>query len=269
MSRRQNAMSVASQNSGTKAKAAVALMLTFSAGIVDIVGYLAIYHSFVAHMTGNTVKLGSEIATRDWEEAAKAASIIASFVAGSVLGRSIIEAGARKHVQRVASIILLAEAVLVLLFVWTDPLLPSPAATHTAPLATVCGLLALLAAAMGLQTATLTRIGPLTIHTTFVTGMLNKFAQAASEWIFWVHDQWRNQSPLGQLVHHSGKHLAFRNATFMVAICFSYLVGAISGTWMNARWNTHALYVPVGALAISAVLDQVRPLSLEEEKDQL
>jgi hypothetical protein len=29
---------------------------------------------------------------------------------------------------------------------------------------------------MGTQTATLTRIGPLTIHTTFVTGMLNKFA---------------------------------------------------------------------------------------------
>jgi hypothetical protein len=40
--------------------------------------------------------------------------------------------------------------------------------------------LATLAAAMGIQTATLTGIGPLTAHTTFVTGMINKLAALES-----------------------------------------------------------------------------------------
>lgn len=34
-----------------RAKSAVALALTFTASIVDIVGYIAVYHLFVAYMT--------------------------------------------------------------------------------------------------------------------------------------------------------------------------------------------------------------------------
>ena len=47
---------------------------------------------------------------------------------------------------------------------------------------------------MGLQTATLTRIGPLTIHTTFVTGMLNKFAQLLAHGMYHAYDLLRARS---------------------------------------------------------------------------
>ena len=261
-------MQVPAHNPRTRAKSVIALWLTFAAGIVDIVGYITVYHTFVAHMTGNTVRLGSKLALGDWNEAAKAACTILSFVAGSVVGRAVIEAGARKHKRTVASLTLLVEAVLVVVFIWAGQRLLHPGQLQLIPLGTVCGLLALLAAAMGLQTATLTRIGPLTVHTTFVTGMLNKFAQAVSEWLFWVHDELKKQVPFMRVLQASRQHSAFRNANFVFAIWISYMTGAVAGTWMNSRWSLHSMYIPATILLVSVVVDQFRPLSVEEEQDQ-
>lgn len=49
-----------------KTKSAIAFLLTFTAGMVDIVAYVCLYHIFVAHMTGITVHLGTELATAQW-----------------------------------------------------------------------------------------------------------------------------------------------------------------------------------------------------------
>jgi len=249
-------------------KSMVALLLTFSAGIVDIVAYITVYHMFVAHMTGTTVHLGNTLAVADWADCAKSASVLLGFVTGSLLGRGIIELGSRAQTRTVASITLLAEGALILSFIWVRPwILPSMPA-RSVPLRAICFLLAMLAAAMGLQTATLTRIGPLTIHTTFVTGMLNKLAQSISQWIFWVHDNWRKHQNARLALRGSGQHPAFRNAQLVLAIWFSYMMGSIAGTWMNSKWSTSALYVPVFILIVSIALDQVQPLSIEEEQDQ-
>jgi uncharacterized membrane protein YoaK (UPF0700 family) len=117
---------------------------------------------------------------------------------------------------------------------------------------------------MGLQTATLTRIGPLTVHTTFVTDMLNKLAQALSEWFFWIHDEHKRQAEVPQILRDSPPHPACRNAVFMIAIWLSYMIGSVTGTVMNARWNIDALYLPVFILLISTASDQARPLSIGE-----
>lgn len=254
------------QTGRIRAKSAVALLLTFTAGIVDIVGYIIVYHVFVAHMTGATVHLGNKLAIRDWGEAAKAGATIGSFVAGSIVGRIVIEIGSRRHKRSVASLTLMAEAALVVAFVWIEGTGGNPYPQRS--LAGICGLLAMLAFAMGLQTATLTRIGSLTIHTTFVTGMLNKLGQAISEWMFWVHDQRRSEESLASILRSSGQHASFRNAGFMLAIWFSYMVGAVAGTAMNSRWHTRALYAPIAILVFAAAIDQVWPLSVEEEKEQ-
>src|SRR5579884_761888 len=99
-----------------RAKSAVALLLTFVAGIVDILGYLGIYHIFTAHLTGTTVHLGQDLMQRNWPAAAMAASVVAGFFCGSVAGRAAIEAGARVHFSRVASLNLVVEAVLLAIF---------------------------------------------------------------------------------------------------------------------------------------------------------
>jgi uncharacterized membrane protein YoaK (UPF0700 family) len=162
-----------------KTKAVIALLLTFSAGSVDVVGYLAIYDVFTAHMTGNTVHLAHNIMIGDWQKAAAAAAVIAAFLAGSILGRAIIEIGVRTSIRSIASAALILEGALIAAVGFSGfafGALPTLAA------------LAMLAAAMGMQTATLTRIGSLTVHTTFVTGMLNKLAQLISQALFLSHD---------------------------------------------------------------------------------
>jgi uncharacterized membrane protein YoaK (UPF0700 family) len=132
----------------------------------------------------------------------------------------------------------------------------------------VLPLLIVLAAAMGMQTATLTRIGSLTVHTTFVTGMLNKFAQAVSQWLFWMHDRRKERAGFIEILLGSGADPSFRNARFMFAIWLSYMVGSVAGTWMHSLWSVSALYLPVLILVLSAGIDQVQPLSIEEEREQ-
>lgn len=252
------------QTSTVHAKSGVALGLTFAAGTVDIVSYIAVYHLFVAHMTGNTVHLGHNLVGGDWGQAIKAGTTILSFLLGSITGRSIIEAGARRKLRKVATITLLIEAALILTLIWAAPDGRGPQT-----LGRTSWMLALLAAAMGIQTATLTRIGALTIHTTFVTGMLNKLAQEVSKWMFWLHDEFHGIASCGELLSRSRHQASFRTAALMGAIWFSYLFGSVAGTWMTLRWNVRSLYVPAALLALAAAVDQTQPLSLEEEKDQL
>lgn len=250
------------------AKSVVALLLTFAAGVVDIVGYMMIYHFFTANMTGNTVHLGNKIALNDLGDLSKAASILASFVVGSILGRIIIEAGARKRMRKVASVTLFLEGMLLVAVIALTVQVRSAADLQAAP-GLVCGLLAMLAGAMGFQAATLTRVGALTIHTTFVTGMLNKFAQSVSNWMFWAHDERRQGASLGSVLRRSGRQDSVRQARFVLGIWFFYLAGAIAGTYLNLHWYTRAFYLPVALVVISIAVDQFRPLSLEEEHEQV
>jgi uncharacterized membrane protein YoaK (UPF0700 family) len=73
-----------------KLKAAMALLLTFVAGFVDIVSYLAVYLLFTANMTGTTEHLGYDLVTGKPGAAMIALSVLASFLLGSVGGRALI-----------------------------------------------------------------------------------------------------------------------------------------------------------------------------------
>lgn len=230
----------------------MALLLTFAAGAVDIVGYLTVYRTFTAHMTGDTVHLGHNLLGRNWWSAAVAAAVIGAFLLGSIFGRTLIEVGARHQVRRIASANLLVEAALIATVVELEVrgLEPVPV------------LLMLLAAAMGLQTATLTRVGSLTVHTTFVTGMLNKLAQLLSHAIFLTYDVLR-----GRPVRPDRQNV-LRRAWFMFSIWLLYLAGAVIGTWLKSFWGVRALLLPAALVLGALALDQVSPLSLEEERDQ-
>ena len=232
----------------------MALLLTFAAGCVDIVGFLTLYHTFTAHMTGATVHLGQDLLQEHWGDAANAGCVIATFLLGSILGRTFIEVGARRHVRSVASATLLLEAALIAA---VAPLAADP--SHPVP---IVALLAMLAAAMGLQTATLTRVGALTVHTTFVTGMLNKLAQLLSHALFLVYDQLRGREI------SADRRQVYRRAALMSGIWALYLTGAVIGTWMTSSWGPRSLLLPACVVATVIVVDQVLPLSLEEERDQ-
>jgi uncharacterized membrane protein YoaK (UPF0700 family) len=248
----------------TRAKSIVALLLTFVAGYVDIVGALTVYDVFTAHMTGTTVRLGQQILQRNWDAVIVGCTVIGAFLFGSIVGRAIIEAGSRKSILHIGSVTLAMELALLAGFIPLGQTMLSR--THETSTAPACLLLAMLAIAMGLQTATLTRIGALTVHTTFVTGMLNKIAQLISHCLFYTYDLHHFSSAKDKLL--AERHKAVLQARFLFAIWIVYLVGATCGAWLGLRSRVESLYVPCCVLLVVIAVEQAEPLSLEEEQDE-
>lgn len=237
-----------------RAKSIIALLLTFAAGNVDIVCYLAIYKIFTAHMTGNTVHLAERLFGAQMGGAGKAAAVIGAFLVGSIAGRSLIEVGSRKRLRSIASATLLIEFALIAAVI--------PTAMVTSGVRAFASI-TLLATAMGVQTATLTRIGSLTVHTTFVTGMLNKLAQLASRALFLTYDASRNPEAA------TARKSVVRQAQFIFSVWMFYFVGAAAGAWATTDWGIRSLFIPMGLIFIAVVGDQVWPLSIEEEHDEV
>ena len=244
-------------------KSVVAILLTFAAGCVDIVGYLSAYHTFTAHMTGNTVHIGNSLFGKDTREAGLAGLVLIAFVGGSLAGRGLIEVGARSRIRSIASWTLGIEAAL-LAIVGSRALggLGSGTGLHYPKTE-----LALLAIAMGLQTATITRVGALTVHTTFVTGMINKFSQLVAKAIFDSYDLAAVNAESGAELRHQRRDTV-RKASFIFSIWCTYAAGAIVGTGLASKWAIRTLFLPVALLCVGIIADQMLPLSVEEEKDQ-
>jgi uncharacterized membrane protein YoaK (UPF0700 family) len=232
-----------------RAKGVVALLLTFSAGCVDIIGFMSLYHTFTAHMTGLTVHLGQDAARVQAKDALILAATLGTFISGSVLGRLIVEVGVRRKLRSPAAPALVLEFVLLFSVAWAGAV-PG----WQVP------MVILLAGAMGVQTAALTRIGSLTVHTTFVTGMLNKLAQLLSHAISLEYDEMRGRHRRSHL-----RPLVYRQAAFISSIWVAYFVGAVAGTTADLAWGVSALFVPAGVVFGVTMFDQVSPLGIEEE----
>jgi len=61
--------------------------LSWTAGFVDAVIYLALYHVFVANMTGNTVVGGAGLVENNWSVAFRRIAAIPLFVLGMLLSK--------------------------------------------------------------------------------------------------------------------------------------------------------------------------------------
>jgi uncharacterized membrane protein YoaK (UPF0700 family) len=249
-----------------KAKVAVALVLTFVSGLVDIVGFLGVYRLFTAHVTGTTVHLGESIVQGNLTDAIAACAVVAAFFLGDVVARAIMQVGARHRFRNIASVTLAIEAAMIG-FVAAGNLSHGHAGAaliHGAAHAYV--YLAILAGAMGVQTAMLTGVGPLTVHTTFVTGMVNKLAQLVSRIAFRAFDFLRGRRDTPE--QRTQQSVESRQAIFIFTIWVFYVLGAAGGTASYMRWGFRALLVAIAGLMVGIATDLVTPLSVEEEKEQ-
>lgn len=203
-------------------------------------------------MTGLTVHLGEDITVANGWDAVVLALTLSAFVFGSIVGRTIVEAGLREKLRSAAAAALTLE-FLLLVAVGIGGAKPS---WHVQ-------MILLLAAAMGMQTATLTRIGPLTVHTTFVTGMLNKLAQLLSNALFLSYDEARGRHERSYL-----RAKVHRQTLFIFSIWVLYLTGAVVGTATQSVWGVRALFVPAAVVLVVTIFDQMNPMAIQEEKDQ-
>ena len=133
--------------------------LALIAGLSDGLGWLQT-GLFAAQMTGNTALLGVALAEGHWQGAAQKATAILCFLAGSLVSRLLLGPGEEPRRGRVAAVLAASLVILVAAF------LPRPVNVLV------------LGAALGAQNATFTRFGGQSINTSFVSGDLQKLAQA-------------------------------------------------------------------------------------------
>lgn len=247
-------------------KIAVALSLTMVGGFVDAVGYIALFEVFTANMSGNSVHVGMYLGQLNWMELVRPLCAIASYVVGMALTRIAVEIAGRNGIRRIASFTLTLEAMLLAIFAHATP------AMHLGQIVDQHSpgyffLVALLAFAMGVQTATLTHIGPLTVYTTFVTGTLTKLTESFTRILFWVYDHLR-EIGRANIVRHAFSQTDVQEGTMLAATWTCYVIGAATGTVLKLRWELHSLYIPVAVLVTFVVLDFFRPIDVEEERHQ-
>lgn len=142
---------------------AIALAACFSAlaGYVDALGFITLGGFFVSFMTGNTTRLGIELAGRQAGGIALAGGIVALFVGGVVIGSLVGHAAGRRRAAAVMALVTLCLAAAALF------------ETRGLVMAGVC----LLAVAMGAENAVFQRDGEVTIGLTYMTGTLVKMGQ--------------------------------------------------------------------------------------------
>jgi uncharacterized membrane protein YoaK (UPF0700 family) len=140
---------------------ALAILLAALAGFVDALAFTSLGGFFASFMSGNSTRLGVGLGSGSAYDAAIAASLVMSFVAGVILSSVVVRARPDRHQPRVMAIVTL----LLTLAAVTAMVLPGPI------------VLLLLAAAMGAENGVFQRDGEVTIGLTYMTGALVRMGQ--------------------------------------------------------------------------------------------
>jgi len=219
-----------------------ARVLPLVAGFLDAVGFLALLRVFVAHMTGTTVVLGIGLGRGDWSVLLSSGMAIPFFLIGVVAGLEINRRCVQWGIRRPLAYQLGAEVVLLSAFTVLGVAVYQDQAPKTATVGYLV-LLFLATSAMGIQTASLRKIGALSVHTTFITGMLAKAVEAADKL---VTDPERRQERR-------------RTVAFLASVWVIYLGGAAAGAFCLDRFGLWCLVFPIVVLVGLIVWELTRP----------
>ena len=227
--------------------------LAWVAGYVDAVGFLTLAGLFVAHMSGNTVRLGVFAGDGDWSLGAQRLVPIVFFTLGIVGGIVLVEALRRRSTPAPARVLSIEAALLLVFMVVGRAVLGGRSATGGTWEYYLLAIVVVLA--MALQNVALRRVAGLPIHTTFVTGMLTYVGEEL------VHGWYARRD-----LHREGAHrtpddaagIAFRRARFHGGVWLSYLVGGVLGAFIALHWQLWSLTLPLAALTVLIGVDLTR-----------
>ena len=244
---------------GAGGKAAVAAALSAVAGFVDVVGWLALAHVYSANMTGNTIHLAQGVTQHHALETLARGWPILWFVFGLFASELVYELMRQRGTATTASVTLGAEALFILIVALLLPLPPD------GELASAAGWryfapVGMLALAMGLQNATLVRVGASTIYTTNVTGNLTRLAREGAHFVIWL--------PRRRMGERMRSQRSLRRVLLMAGVWTAYFAGALLGVMGRGAWGMRALAVPVVGLLALVLVDALRPIAGHGLPDQ-
>jgi uncharacterized membrane protein YoaK (UPF0700 family) len=147
------------------------LVLTFSTGVVDAVGYLGLDKVFTANMTGNVVILAMGLTGQEDLPVVGPLIALAGFVVGAGIAGRVLK-GVPKGWSRRDTTILTVVAVLLVAALVPTLLLPP----HPYDIAVAYPITAALAVAMGMQAGTARHIAVTDVTTVVITSTLAALA---------------------------------------------------------------------------------------------
>ncbi len=249
----------------SKTQIYIAGFLTWIAGFVDAVGFLAVGQIYTANMSGNSVAIGIRAWQQDWVETLRRAWPIAFYVLGLLIARVWLEIAGRERVKSAACVAFSIEVVVL------TPVCFAHSIPHSQLASTLSFvLIALLAFAMGVQNAALTHFSTLTLHTGFVTGTLLTMAERFTKYLTWAYDRFRHgRESISVVLHNSRSQAELRTALLLASLWMLYVAGAFCGAAGQTFFGLICLLIPMAALAIIGIYDLRRPLAAKDENEQM
>jgi uncharacterized membrane protein YoaK (UPF0700 family) len=239
------------------------LVLTWAAGYVDAVSYLALGHVFTAMMTGNTVLLGLAIGQGEASAAFRSVIALGGFLGGVAVGGLIVGTDTRSADWSPAvTAALTVEALVLALFIATWHL------TAAGAWSVLVGQLAL---AMGIQSAAVRCLGVPGIATTYITGTLTSLMVDLVAWVR-SHGRLLAATAAGR---RSADEVAAVNWDLRVGLLSGvfvmYGLGALVGGLLHIRSSPLVTVIPFIAVAAvvshaSIALRASRPLDSARRK---
>ncbi len=231
------------------------LLLAWTSGCLDALGFLELGRVFTANMTGNTVLLGMAIAQGDWLAMLRSLIAVVGFSLGTISGTLLVRRNYEQNKQSWTSQVtraLIVEACILLIFalVWALVL----HAAQRDPVDDV--LIALSALAMGQQSTTVLSLGIPGISTTYITGTITTLMVNLTRRLTRRVDTPAVITPTATLQverHKPGR---------LIAVWLIYIVAAIIGGYGALHFASLTAFLPfvavIAAIAMHYALSNAR-----------
>jgi uncharacterized membrane protein YoaK (UPF0700 family) len=208
------------------------LVLTATAASSDAISYLGLGKVFPANMTGNTVLLGIGIAGNDYAGAGRSAVALGAFVFGALVA-GLAQAG-RARATVVATGVATELLALAAACAWW-----LAAGDHLGS-GTEHGLIALVSAAMGIQSATIARLG-VGVSTTYITGTWTSVSS------------WAASLLIGGRASRSPHQARAQTHVRQLLVLVVYFAAALGAGYAQHETGSAAIAIPFGLLASIAL----------------
>lgn len=213
------------------------LVLCFTAGLVDVIGYLRLEHVFTANMTGNIVVLGMSLGRLQDLAIARVLTALIGFVIGNIVAAIIIGSDKPPSLwyHRVTTALMIEWGLL-----FSFALLAYLPLTET--LVLIC--LGCLSMAMGIQTTAARRLGIAGISTTVLT---NNLVNAVEDMVAHVRRLFFSRVP------STSRLLSIESRLRILGIVL-YACGAIIATVLERHAPLLLSWIPVSLVMIVIVI---------------
>ena len=228
----------------------LARYLAFIAGATNAGGLLAVGH-YTSHMSGNTSRLGDDLAQGHLDGVLLSALVLFSFFSGAVTATLMATHARRRHRARYAGALALETVAVAAVLGLSLMITQHPALTIVSA--------ALLGFGMGIQNALVTRLSGAVVRTTHMTGVVTDLGIETVRLAQWFRDRTVGMT-LVQRCHHLWRlrgHAELKKLRLHLSIYGSFVTGAVMGPVLYVRFGRPTLLAPLGVLVALVIFDTV------------